>query len=82
MEINLSNLTIEDAGLNGHTAPNGVDSEQYLSKLKTYADSLPYSVESDSKMQEMLDFILLRLCQCIEAKDYDPGLLQYDSMIT
>lgn len=82
MELDLSNLSIKDARLNGHATPNGVDTDRYLSKLKTYADSLPYSVESNSKMQEMLDFILLRMCQCIEAKDFDPGLLQYDSMIT
>lgn len=51
-------------------------------KLRNYAKSLPYSIEPNSKMQEMLDFILLRLAQCVEAKDYDPGLLQWDSMLT
>jgi proteasome activator subunit 4 len=33
-------------------------------------------------MQEMLDFIILRIVQCVEAKDYDPGLMQWDSMLT
>ncbi|KAF9014988.1 hypothetical protein BDQ17DRAFT_1418116 [Cyathus striatus] len=53
-----------------------------MEKLKSYAKSLPYSIEPYSKMVEMLDFILLRITQCIEAKDYDVGLLQWDSMLT
>ncbi|TFY83738.1 hypothetical protein EWM64_g268 [Hericium alpestre] len=56
--------------------------DRYLLKLKTYAQALPYSIESNSKMQEMLDFILTRIVQCLEAKDYDPGFLQWDSMLT
>ncbi|CAL1696420.1 unnamed protein product [Somion occarium] len=51
-------------------------------KLKHYAKSLPYSIEPNSKMQHMLEFILLRIAQCVEAKDYDPGLQQWDSMLT
>ena len=54
---------------------------RYMVKLKNYCQSLPYSVESNSKMQEMLDFIILRLVQCIEARDYDPGFQQWDSML-
>ena len=83
----LSNLSIRDRGPNG--LPNqltlnssNASSDRYLEKLKDYAKSLPYSIESNSKMQEMFDFICLRLCQCIEAKDFDPGFAQWDSMIT
>lgn len=83
----LSNLSIRDRGPNG--LPNqltlnssNASSDRYLEKLKDYAKSLPYSIESNSKMQEMFDFICLRLCQCIEAKDFDPGFVQWDSMIT
>jgi len=72
----LSNLSLDDSGLNSGSR------DRYLEKLKTYTKSLPYSVEDNSKMQEMLDFLLLRICQAVEAKDYDPGFLQYDSMIT
>ncbi|EIN13624.1 hypothetical protein PUNSTDRAFT_94808 [Punctularia strigosozonata HHB-11173 SS5] len=56
--------------------------DKYLLKLKDYAQALPYSVESNSYMQQMLDFIMLRIAQCVEAKDYDPGLVQWDSMLT
>ena len=56
--------------------------DKYLLKLKNYVQALPYSVESNSHMQQMLDFILLRITQCVEAKDYDPGLVQWDSMLT
>ena len=57
-------------------------SDRYMVKLQNYAKSIPYSVEPNSKMQQMLDFILLRIAQSVEAKDYDPGLLQWDSMLT
>ena len=55
---------------------------RYMQKLKDYAKSLPYSIEPYSKMIEILDFILLRLTQSIEAKDYDIGFIQWDSMLT
>ncbi|KAA1468544.1 hypothetical protein DENSPDRAFT_833875 [Dentipellis sp. KUC8613] len=56
--------------------------DRYMLKLKSYAQALPYSIESNSKMQHMLDFICTRIVQCVEAKDYDPGFLQWDSMLT
>lgn len=56
--------------------------DRSMVKLRNYAKSIPYSVEPNSKMQQMLDFILLRIAQSLEAKDYDPGLLQWDSMLT
>jgi len=56
--------------------------DRYMLKLRAYAKSIPYSIEPNSKMQEMFEFILYRVTQCIEAKDYDPGLLQWDSMIS
>lgn len=51
-------------------------------KLKHYARLLPYSIESNQKVQQLFELILLRMTQCIEAKDYDPGLQQWDSMVT
>ena len=51
-------------------------------KLRNYAKSLPYSIEPYPKMMKLLDFILLRITQCIEAKDYDVGLVQWDSMLS
>jgi hypothetical protein len=87
MDLKLSNLSIRDRGPNG--LPNelprnsaSISPDRYLEKLKNYAKSLPYSIESNSKMLEMLDFICLRLYQCIEAKDFDPGFAQWDSMVT
>lgn len=56
--------------------------DRYVQKLKAYARALPYSIESNSRMQDMLDFISKRIVQCVEAKDYDPGFLQWDSMLT
>ncbi|KAF8898398.1 hypothetical protein BD779DRAFT_1607219 [Infundibulicybe gibba] len=53
-----------------------------MQNLKTYAKSLPYATEPYAQMMEMLDFILLRITQCVEAKDFDVGLLQWDSMLT
>lgn len=83
----LSNLSIRDRGPNGlpnqlPVHPANTSPDRYLEKLKNYAKSLPYSIESNSEMQGMFDFICLRLCQCIEAKDFDPGFAQWDSMIT
>jgi len=51
-------------------------------KLAAYINSLPYRTEPHSKMMEMFDFIILRIVQCVEAKDYEVGLLQWDSMLT
>ncbi|KAG1716353.1 hypothetical protein ID866_837 [Astraeus odoratus] len=56
--------------------------DRYMKKLKGYARSLPYEIEPYAKMLEMLDFILLRITQCIDAKDYEPGLIQWDSMLS
>ena len=52
-----------------------------MDKLKTYAAALPYSIEPNSKMQRMLDFFITRIVQCVRAKDYDPGFLQWESML-
>ncbi|EDR15426.1 uncharacterized protein LACBIDRAFT_301740 [Laccaria bicolor S238N-H82] len=67
----------------GHVPQDILDTrgDRYMEKLKNYAESLPYSIEPYAKMTELLDFILLRITQCVEAKDYDVGLLQWDSML-
>lgn len=57
-------------------------SDRTLRKLSNYAQSIPYNIESNARIQEILDFIILRIAQCVEAKDYDPGVLQWDSMLT
>jgi len=36
-------------------------------KLKTYAKNLPYSIESNSKMQKLLDFYLMRIVQVCQS---------------
>lgn len=81
----VSSLTIHnDPGISPSHIPEDImnDTDHYMQKLHNYAKSIPYSIESYSKMQELLDLILLRIAQCVEAKDYDPGLLQWDSMLT
>jgi proteasome activator subunit 4 len=57
-------------------------SDRYLLKLKSYAKALPYSIESNSRMQELLDLTCMRIVQAVQARDYDPGFLQWDSMLT
>ncbi|KAG8998807.1 hypothetical protein FRB90_012229 [Tulasnella sp. 427] len=61
--------------------PNMEFTADALNKLNTYAAHLPYSIEPNSEMQNLLDFYLARITQSIEAKDYDPGFLQWDSML-
>ncbi|KAJ3990413.1 hypothetical protein F5890DRAFT_1398687 [Lentinula detonsa] len=81
----ISTLNLHDPGsMFSHLCPNDneIEDDRYLQKLKSYAKSLPYSIEPYSKMMSMLDFITLRIVQCIEAKDYEVGLLQWDSMLS
>ena len=81
----INNLTIGDTDPCALAAiPDDIDqaSDRHLQRLKTYAKNLPYSIEPNSKMQELLDFILQRIVQSVEAKDYDPGLLQWDILFT
>jgi len=83
---------VSGAGTPGTTHTNaatptahGVDrdfTEKELKKLKDRANALPYSIEPHSQMIELLDFIVLRLTQCVEAKDYDVGMTQWDSMLS
>ena len=61
---------------------NASTNDLFMQRLRTYVKSLPYSVESNAHMQNILDLFITRLVQCIEAKDFDPGFLQWDSMIT
>lgn len=82
----LHSLSLRDPGPTP-TIPSDFDdappgSERYFEKLKNYAKSLPYSIESNARVQALLDFIMLRLVQCVEAKDYDPGILQWDILFT
>lgn len=82
----LTALTLDDPGpeFPNVTLPEDIANatDRYMVKLRNYCKALPYSVEDNARMQNMLDFILLRITQCVEAKDYDPGLQQWDSMLT
>ena len=87
--LDISTLALHDPRPRPPPAPPPISDDimhatddRYMVKLRNYAKSIPYSIEPNSKMQAMLDFILLRLAQSVEAKDYDPGLLQWDSMLT
>ncbi|KAH7880399.1 uncharacterized protein C8R40DRAFT_1165366 [Lentinula edodes] len=81
----VSALSLHDPGPSlSHLFPNNIEiqDDRYLQKLKSYAKSLPYTIEPYSKMMDMLDFIVLRIVQCVEAKDYEVGFLQWDSMLS
>ena len=76
---------IRSTNASGEYLPDDIDKtdgNRYMEKLKNYAKALPYSIEPNSKMIEMLDFILHRLVQSVEARDYGVGFMQWDSMIT
>ncbi|KAJ4489583.1 hypothetical protein C8J55DRAFT_557490 [Lentinula edodes] len=81
----VSALSLHDPGPSlSHLFSNNIEiqDDRYLQKLKSYAKSLPYTIEPYSKMMDMLDFIVLRIVQCVEAKDYEVGFLQWDSMLS
>ena len=88
--LDISSLSLDDPPPNPEMVPQTVPipddiahtTDHYMLKLRSYAKSIPYAIEPNSKMQEMFEFILLRITQCVEAKDYDPGLLQWDSMVS
>ncbi|KAF9270499.1 ARM repeat-containing protein [Marasmius fiardii PR-910] len=91
MTPDLSSLTLYDPGPDNFYAQDQKFSEngnmessedRYIQKLRHYVESIPYSVEPYSRMMKMFDHILLRIVQCVEAKDYDPGFMQWDSMVT
>nr|GAT49743.1 membrane protein [Mycena chlorophos] len=75
----ISALSLEDPG--GPSTSDAAVSQRYLAKYKQYLASLPYTVEPDSKLLAMLDFIVLRLMQCVAAKDYEVGFLQWDTIL-
>ena len=77
-------LSLADSGAGPPLVPDDIASsdDKYLQKLKSYAECLPYSIEPNSRMQSMLDLICTRIVQTVGAKDYDPGFLQWDSMLT
>lgn len=56
------------------------DEQRASEKLRYIAASLPYKIESEEEMQKRLDVILARLAQAVESRDYEYGLLQWDSM--
>jgi proteasome activator subunit 4 len=81
----ISRLSVNGTKTLSHI-PTDTDSElvedQCMQKFNAYRQSLPYEIEPHSKMMEMLNLIVLRITQCLEARDYDVGLLQWDSMLT
>jgi len=79
----LASLSLSDPGPES-VIPDDIrcSSDRHIQKLKSLATSLPYSIEPNSRMQSMLAFICKRIVQAVDAKDYDPGFLQWDSMLT
>ena len=60
----------------------GTQGDRYMEKLKADAKSIPYAIEPYSKNIELLDFFILRLTQSVEARDFDIGFRQWDTMLT
>ncbi|KAJ6627245.1 hypothetical protein B0H10DRAFT_1941394 [Mycena sp. CBHHK59/15] len=75
-EVAFSTVIIHDPG-----PPSQSVSDRELLKYREYVRSLPYSIEPESKLVEMIDFIVLRITQCCVARDYEVGLIQWDSML-
>ncbi|KAJ7462702.1 hypothetical protein B0H11DRAFT_2310714 [Mycena galericulata] len=73
----ISLLTIHDPG-----PSSDAPTDRSLLKYREYVRSIPYGVEPESKMLEMLEFIVQRLMQCAQARDYEVGFLQWDSMLS
>lgn len=78
----VSRLSISGAKTDSLVPNEDTEMTEDPCKFNTYARSLPYPTELRSKMLDKLDFIVLRLIQCLEARDYDVGLIQWDSMLT
>ena len=81
--LHLSTLNLNDRPSTSHKAiPDDIEQSKdpSMDRLRLYAKSLPYPIEPNSKMQELLDFYLARMVQCVKAKDFDPGFLQWDTM--
>ncbi|KAG1755021.1 uncharacterized protein EDB91DRAFT_1096855 [Suillus paluster] len=82
----VSRLALDDPDPEMHQTeiPDDINNttDRYMQKLELYAKSIPYAIESSAQMQDMLDIILRRITQCVEAKDFEPGLVQWDSMVT
>jgi proteasome activator subunit 4 len=57
----LQTLRIDDD--EGTVAQRDAKADPAFNKLQAYAKSLPYSIESNSKMQSLLDFYLMRFVQ-------------------
>lgn len=82
LHLNGGESTLSDKGSPIPQDINDTRGDRYMEKLKAYAKSLPYSIEPYSELIDLLDFILLRITQTIEARDYDVGFVQWDSMLT
>ncbi len=57
----------------------GAKTDRALEKLRIIAEKLPYPIESNEYMQGVLDHILMRIVQCVKAKDFDRGLIDWDN---
>ncbi|UZJ50775.1 hypothetical protein CBS101457_000095 [Exobasidium rhododendri] len=89
--VDLDDDEIDDLLLEGRTnlasssrSPLNGKPIHYPSKVEDraammhYADSLPYTCESLDEFDERLEFICRRLVDCVRAKDFDIGLIQWN----
>jgi proteasome activator subunit 4 len=76
----ISRLSINAAKTRLITNEADWESEE-VCKFDIYGKFLPYGIEPRSKLLEILNLIVVRITQCVEARDYDAGLAQWDSML-
>lgn len=56
----------------------GAKTDPSLEKLRLIAQNLPYPIESNAYMQGILDHILMRIVQCVKARNFDRSLMDWD----
>ncbi|KLO18849.1 hypothetical protein SCHPADRAFT_819201 [Schizopora paradoxa] len=56
----------------------GAKTDRSLEKLRLIAQNLPYPIESNAHMQENLDHILMRIVQCVKARNFDRSLMDWN----
>lgn len=62
-QLNIQTLHIKEDERDMVVDHEDIKNNAGLEKLQVYAKSLPYSIESNAKMQSLLDFYLMRFVQ-------------------
>lgn len=63
-------------------SPTGVNQEEDREKFMDLPRAMPYPVESLQEMDAKLNFIIQRIIDCCDAKDFDVGLVSWNHRLT